>query len=392
MRIAMYGGTFNPIHLGHMNAARAVVQHLQLDKLLLMPANVPPHKALPEGSASPAQRLEMCRLAAAQLERVEACPLELERTGPSYTVDTLQTLRERYPDCDLWLVVGTDMVLTFDRWRQPEKMAKLCRLAVVARDEDDRQRIAQKAEELRTRLGMGIDVIQHPAMPMSSTQVRGSMDERLLHPAVMDYIRKNRLYLPTLEQLRQAVEQRVSSKRMAHILGCENLAAKMAAVYGVDDYTARAAAILHDCTKALSAKEQLTLCEKWNIMYDYGENDFEALIHADTGAEAARREFRMPDDIVDAIRTHTTGDTVMTTLQKMLYVADMCEETRTWPGAEDLRALALTDLEAAVTSAMERTAAFIRQQGREPYYKTLDALNMRKIPVETEEKLWKANC
>ena len=392
MRIAMYGGTFNPIHLGHMNAAQAVVSALELDKLLLMPANVPPHKALPEGSASPAQRLEMCRMAAAHMERVEACPLELERTGPSYTVDTLQALREQYPDCDLWLVVGTDMVLTFDRWREPEKMAKLCRLAVVARDEADRQSIAHKAEILRQTLGMGIDVIAHPAMPMSSTQVRESLDESLLHPAVMDYIRQNRLYLPTLEQLRQEVERRVSAKRMAHILGCEDLAAKMAAVYGVDDYTARAAAILHDCTKALNAKEQLTLCEKWNIMYDYGENDFDALIHADTGAEVARREFRMPDDIVEAIRTHTTGDKVMTTLQKMLYVADMCEETRTWPGAEDLRALALTDLEAAVTAAMEQTVAFVCQQGRTPYYKTLDALKTRKIPVETEDKLWKANC
>ena len=168
MRLAMYGGTFNPIHLGHMNAAQAVVDGLQLDKLLLMPANVPPHKALPEGSASPAQRLEMCRLAASQLERVEACPLELERTGPSYTVDTLQTLREQYPQAQLWLVVGTDMVLSFDRWREPEKMAQLCRLAVVARDEADRQRIAEKATFLRERLGMGIDVLEHPAMPMSS--------------------------------------------------------------------------------------------------------------------------------------------------------------------------------------------------------------------------------
>ena len=387
MRLAMYGGTFNPIHLGHMNAAQAVVDGLQLDKLLLMPANVPPHKALPEGSASPAQRLEMCRLAAAQLERVEACPLELERTGPSYTVDTLQALREQYPQAQLWLVVGTDMVLSFDRWREPEKMAQLCRLAVVARDEVDRQRIAEKAAFLRERLGMGIDVLEHPAMPMSSTQVRESMDERLLHPVVMDYIRKNRLYLPPLEQLRQEVERRVSARRMAHILGCEAMAARMAQVYGVDDYTVRAAAILHDCTKALSPKEQLTLCEKWNIMYDYGENDFIALIHADTGAETARREFRMPDDIVSAIRTHTTGDREMTTLQKILYVADMCEETRSWPGVEDLRELALTDLEGAVTSAMERTAAFIREQGREPYYKTLDALKLRKIPVETEEKI-----
>ena len=204
---------------------------------------------------------------------------------------------------------------------------------------------------------------------------------------MLDYIRENRLYLPPLERLRQEVAARVSPKRMAHILGCERMAAQMAARYGTDDYGTRAAAILHDCTKGLSEKEQLTLCEKWNIMYDYDEGDFASLIHADTGAETARRVFKMPPDIVEAIRTHTTGAVCMTTLQKILYVADMCEETRSWPGVEGLRALALTDLEAAVTSAMERTAAFIREQGRVPYYRTLDALKIRKSAVETEETI-----
>ena len=387
MRLAMYGGTFNPIHLGHMHAAAAVSEHLRLDKLLLMPAGIPPHKALPEGSATPAQRLEMCRIAARYIPRAEACPLELEREGASYTVDTLRELRQRYADAQLWLVVGTDMVLTFDHWRQPEEMAKLCRLAVVARDEQDRARIAEKAAALRESLGLVCDIVDCPALPMSSTQVRETMDERLLHPAVLDYIRQHKLYLPSPESLRAAVERRVSAKRMAHIAGCERMAAEMGKRYGVDDYTVRAAAILHDCTKALSEKEQLTLCEKWHIIFDYGEGDFAQLIHADTGAETARREFKMPEDIVAAIRTHTTGAVDMTTLQKILYVADMCEETRTWPGVEDLRALALTDLEAAVTSAMERTAAFIREQGREPYYKTLDALKLRKLPVETEEMI-----
>ena len=386
MRLAMDGGTFNPIHLGHMHAATAVAEGLGLDRLLLMPAGIPPHKTLPEGSATPAQRLEMCRIAAGHIPRAEACPLELERTGASYTVDTLRELRQRYPQADLWLVVGTDMVLSFDRWRQPDEIAKLCRLAVVARDEQDREAIAEKAVQLRESLNLGIDIVDCPALPMSSTQVRESLDEGLLHPAVLDYIRQHRLYLPSLEQLRQEVERRVSPKRMAHILGCERMAAAMAQRHGADDYTVRAAAILHDCTKALNEKEQLTLCEKWNIINDYGEQDFAQLIHADTGAEVARREFKMPDDIVDAIRTHTTGDLHMTALQSILYVADMCEETRTWPGVEELRALALADLEAAVTSALERSAAFIREQGREPYYKTLDALKVRKLPVETEEK------
>lgn len=383
MRLAVYGGTFNPIHLGHMNAARAAVSALALDKLLLMPAGLPPHKTLPQGSPTAEMRLEMCALAARSMERVEASGLELERNGPSYTVDTLRAVKAQYPQAQLWLVMGTDMLLSFDRWRQPRDIAGLCRLAVVARDESDRTRIRQRAEELRGLVGAEVDIIHCPALPMSSTQIRERLSPELLDPAVLDYIQRKRLYLPTPEELRAAVEKRVSPKRMAHILGCEKLAVQLAARYGADEYDARAAAILHDCTKALDEKEQLTLCEKWHIITDYGADDFPALIHADTGAEVARREFHMPPDIVEAIRTHTTGAEAMTTLQKILYVADMCEETRLWPGADRLRALALSDLEAAVTAAMEQTVAFVWQRGQEPYYKTLVSLRLRKA----EEKL-----
>ena len=211
MKIAMYGGTFNPIHRGHMQAAQAVVSALSLDKLLLMPAGIPPHKVLPEGSATPAQRLEMCQIAANTMDNVEVSSIELERTGPSYTVDTLRELRARYPEAQLWLVMGTDMVLSFDHWRQPEDIARLCRLAVVARDDADRARIREKAAFLEEELGAGIDIIENPALPMSSTQVRESLDEGLLHPAVLEYIRQHKLYLPSVESLRAEVERRVGS-------------------------------------------------------------------------------------------------------------------------------------------------------------------------------------
>ena len=94
MRIGIYGGTFNPIHRGHLTAARAAMDALGLDRLLLIPASVPPHKALPQGSAEPADRLEMAALACAQLgPKAQALDTELRRTGPSYTVDTLRQLR-----------------------------------------------------------------------------------------------------------------------------------------------------------------------------------------------------------------------------------------------------------------------------------------------------------
>ena len=348
MRIAVFGGTFNPPHLGHMAAAEACIEALSLDRLILMPTRVPPHKDLPAGSATPEQRLEMCRIAAVQIPRCEVSDLELRREGLSYTADTVEELAAHYPGDTLWLVMGTDMLLSFDRWREPERILRYARLAVAARDENDRARIAEKAALLRETMGARIDVVENAALPVSSTQVREDLALTMVHPAVAGYIRANGLYLPALETLREAVKSRVSEKRFRHTLGCEMLAAELARRYGADEYIVRAAAILHDCTKSLDEKEQLTLAKKWDIIFDYNPKDAAALLHADTGAEAAKREFRMPEAVCDAIRTHTVGGPgELTTAQKILYVADLCEETRAYEGVEQLRALARTDLDAA---------------------------------------------
>ena len=116
MKIGIYGGTFTPPHLGHLTAAAAVFSMLKLDKLLLIPASIPPHKDLPAGSPTAEQRLEMTRLAGEQLglgDRVETLDMELHRQGKSYTSDTLAELKARYPEDELWLLMGTDMF----RWQ-----------------------------------------------------------------------------------------------------------------------------------------------------------------------------------------------------------------------------------------------------------------------------------
>ena len=136
MKIGIYGGTFNPPHLGHLTAAAAVVSMLKLDKLLLIPASIPPHKALPAGSPTAEQRLEMTRLAGEQLglgDRVETLDMELRRQGKSYTSDTLAALKAQYPEDELWLLMGTDMFLSFQTWHEPEKIASLAGIAAFGR-------------------------------------------------------------------------------------------------------------------------------------------------------------------------------------------------------------------------------------------------------------------
>ena len=154
MRIGVYGGTFNPIHRGHLTAARAAADALGLEKVLLIPDNLPPHKALPAGSATGEDRLEMCRLTAGEVPGMEVLDLELRRSGPSYTSDTLAELHAQYPDDELWLLVGSDMFLSLQEWHEPERILSLAGIAAFHRTRgDETERFAQQKANLEQIYG-----------------------------------------------------------------------------------------------------------------------------------------------------------------------------------------------------------------------------------------------
>ena len=368
----MFGGTFNPPHSGHVAAACACVRQLRLDKLLLVPTAVPPHKQLPALTATSEQRLEMAALVSQLIPNAEASDIELARGGASYTKITLDTLRETYPDDELWLIMGTDMLESFHQWREPEGICALARLAVCARDEGDRQKIADAVQRLSEQFGARIDIIDNVPLPMSSTAAR-SGSERKLPECIAEYIAERCLYLD-IDALREQVRGVLGEKRFAHTLGCENLAARLAQIYGADERVCRTSALLHDITKELSFEQQLRLCEKWSIIHDYDSDNIQAVIHADTGAEVAAREYRMGRTVCSAIRKHTVGDCDMSLTDKIIYIADACEETRRYPGAAELRELALRDIDAAVIANMEQTIQRLANLGKKPYYKTEKAL------------------
>ena len=387
MNIGIYGGTFDPPHWGHITAARAAMEQLGLDKLVLIPDRVPPHKALPEGSASPEQRLEMAALAAAELgKRAEVSDRELRRDGPSYTSDTLAALREEYPEDTLWLLMGSDMFLSLQTWHAPEKIMALARIAPFSREAaDESAAFAAQQSRLERAYGAQIQIVQNPEVrELSSTEVRAALaagrGSDLLPPAVYGYVLREHLYGThkaltglTPDELRPIALSYLKPKRMPHVLGTEQEAVRLVRRYGGDETQARIAALLHDCTKKLDMAQQLALCEKYGIMLDELEQKALKLLHSKTGAAIARDVFGVEDAVYDAILYHTTGKPDMTRLEKIIYLADYIEPTRDFPGVDELRKTVYEDMDKGLLMGLTMTIQEMEEMGNPVHHLTRDA-------------------
>lgn len=384
-RIGIYGGSFNPPHIGHMEAARRAISELKLDQLLLIPAGQAPHKQTPEGTPDPEHRLEMLRIATGDMEKVRVSDLEIRREGLSYTYETVEQLREMYPDAELVLLMGTDMFLSFMNWNQPERILKNASLGVFCRGlRKEKDAIYAKKAEMEA-LGAKVTLVDNPVIEVSSTQLRRMLVFRfgkfLLPRGIDEYIRENKLYgtdrdyrnLP-MEELERVAVSLHDPKRVKHVLGCRDTAARLAKIWGVDPEIAARAGLLHDITKALDGPLQLTLCDEYGTILDDFSAKYPKTLHALTGSLVAERIFGEAPEIVDAIRSHTTGKANMTTLEKIIYVADYMEPNRDFPGVEKLRHLAETDLDAALKCGLEQTLEHLKNQGSRVSPETRDAL------------------
>ncbi|MGM9628670.1 MAG: nicotinate (nicotinamide) nucleotide adenylyltransferase [Faecousia sp.] len=391
-RIGIFGGTFNPPHIGHIQAAQQAITALSLSKLLLIPDRIAPHKQMPENSPTPEQRLDMLRIAAADCPQIEVSDIELCREGVSYTVETVTALKKQYPYAELVLLVGTDMFLSIDSWKNAKKILKNTTLGAFCRGEKGEDAAIKEKRSQLQRQGAKVELVKNDVIPISSTQMRRLLAfqcaDSLLPEGVGDYIRENGLYdvnadwknLP-MEELERIVVGLLNPNRVAHVLGCRDTAVELAQRWGADVTDAARAGILHDITKALDGPLQLTLCEAYGkILSDFSRR-YPKTLHALTGSLVAERIFGENEAVVSAIRSHTTGKPAMNLLETIIYVADYMEPNRDFPGVEKLRKLAYTDIQAALKLGLEMTMDHLKKQGSEvspESRETLAYLNGRK--------------
>ena len=342
MKIGVFGGTFNPPHNGHVRLAKAAADELKLDKLLVIPSCIPPHK-IAATLADGQERLEMCRLAFGCDPRFEVSPMELERGSRSYTVETLRELKALYPDSELYFIVGSDMLESFDKWYLWQEILSLSVLCAASREEGyspDLSRFGKLAERIK--------IITLDPLEVSSTQIRNSAGEvspELLDPKVAAYIREHGLYDDGLNRYRELLRGKLNPRRLFHSECVSECAGVLAERYGASVEKARLAGLLHDVMKNAPANEQLALMPDITPLELLNTKVW----HQISGEAFLRQNGIVTDEeILGAVRWHTTGKAGMTLLEKIIYVADFISADRDYKDVEVVRRLAYISLEHAI--------------------------------------------
>ncbi|MCH5146842.1 MAG: nicotinate (nicotinamide) nucleotide adenylyltransferase [Clostridiales bacterium] len=361
MKIAIYGGAFNPVHNEHINIALAAKCELGLDKVIIVPSNKSLHK-LSTLTVRAKDRLEMCRLAFEKYEGFEVSDCEIKRGGITFSYVTCRRFKKLYPDAELYFIMGADQLKSFADWKEPEEILKCVTPAVCARE--DSAELIKYIKNFSARFKRDIVTFKYVGKAVSSTRIRtlaalGEDIAEFVPQDIKNLIRSRKLYaLPEV----WGVKKLLTEERWQHTVRVTLFAAKNAARAHVYEYDAILAAALHDCAKYLGESSPEL-------------NGFECpagvpapVIHQYAGAYVAEHIFGITDKyVLNAIRYHTSGRENMGDLEKLIFLADLLEEGRDFEGVENLRKIFLKDIDECMLAALGHQLEYLEKQ-KKPVY------------------------
>ena len=335
-RIGVFGGTFSPIHIGHLRLAEEAYERMDLDKVLFMPTNIQPFKQN-EKYLSADDRLRMIKLAIIDNPHFDISTVELDREGVSYTIFSLREIRESLGDeTQLYFVMGTDMFLMVEKWYLADELLNEFDIIVGVRPGDNLSLVEMKVGEISEKYGTDVRLIDNPPLDISSTEIRlrrriGKSTDTLM-PLCIE------MYLDTMAK--------ESESRFAHTKRVMDLAVEMAEMNDVDVYKTMIASLFHDFEKDSSSGI---------------ENN---LNHGKLAAEIAKMEYGIDDeDILNAIRYHTTGRAGMSKLELIIFLADTLEPARQYQSIDELRRISLEDLRIGALTVLLELEKYLLKQG-----------------------------
>ncbi len=380
-KLGILGGTFDPIHEGHIALAREALRSGGLDGVILLPMARPTHR---EADAKSADRLAMCRLA------IEGEPgLALSQAGMAagvkYSWDTIAILRREFPKAELVMLIGADKLVSLPYWYQADKLFSQCGFLCFARSGVNAGEALAKARQAGAR----IEMLPEFRTPYSASMIRAQtaqyQDAPGLHPAVLAYMARRGLYQPDFIP---RLKTMMNPHRFQHTLGVRKEAVRLACIHHLPVQKAALAGLLHDCAKGMSLKEMTRLAREEHLTQDEAVLASGALLHAPVGAYLAKKEFGIRDeDVLDAIRSHTVGRPGMSRFEMCIFVADATEEGREeYRGLAELRRLADISLPAAVYRSFQLTQEYLEETNRPFDASSLKTMAYVKGLMTPEEK------
>lgn len=357
MKIGVFGGTFDPVHQGHIELAKAAIKMLSLNLLYVLPNGNPPHK---DRKTNQSDRLEMVKIAFSKIPSVTVSDYEIKRETPCYTFETLSYLKQQHPDDEIYFLMGSDNITRFFGWREPKTICRLAKPVFFGRQG------FSITEELKNRYReeLGTEILFFPfEMNVSSTEIREEIGKGtyLFHKLpflVYQYIIRKGLYgtvaVGEYDFYEEDLKNYIEEKRFLHSLGVAVTAYRLALRYQQDCKTSYFAGLLHDIAKRMPFDKQLSLCKKITLHPD--EVAYPKMLHAPAGAGFVRKHYEIKDKkLLSAIRYHTMGHKDMTLFDKLIYMADYIEPCRDFDSVEALRTQSFLDLDKAIIMGIDTT-------------------------------------
>ena len=353
-KIGILGGTFNPIHNGHIKIAHLAMGQYGLSKVIFLTSGNPPHKQGREILDAKIRHI-MVKRAVFGIDGFSASDWEVNREEYSYTQDALLHFKSIFPDDELYFIIGGDSLRDFYKWHNPEEILKLCTLLVYDRDGG-----TVKSAFAHQVIGRKIEI---SSSDIRQDIKRGISAEDRLPKIVWEFIKRNNLYkeVPDFEE---KLKTMLTPERFAHSLGVRDTAVCLAKHYKADEKKAGIAGLLHDNAKNMDKIYER--CRDLEVELDEIERRNPALVHAKLGAETAKCEFGISDrEIISAIRWHTIGRPDMSLLEKIIFVADLTEPSRKFPDVLEIRKIAEKDIDKALLECVKATVRINKERGLE---------------------------
>lgn len=363
-KIGILGGTFNPVHYEHIELVRQAKSELGLDKVIVVPTFMPPHKKtdLADGE----DRLNMLRLAFKDL--AEVSDFEIRQGGTSYTYLTLEHFTEAENDSEFYFICGGDMLTDFKTWKYPEKILKMARLVVFGR-EDFFTDYEYEERYFKEHFNDSFIKLKYKGKDFSSTKIRlysslGLSLDGVAIPEVAEYILSHGLY--SGDKYSDFVKKLLPEKRLKHTANVVVCALRKVKELNLDSKKVYISAMLHDCAKYLDSSEFKDFKLPSNIP--------KPVEHSFLGAYVVEKLLGVDDlEIIDAIKYHTSGKANMSTLGKLIFVADMIEEDRNYEGVSLLRDYFKKDFELCFKECLKEEMLHLINKKQPIYIETINA-------------------